>query len=179
MGISPSAIIDRDAANSLSYYSGGDGVVTYWINKRGAGQRYGLPFSRPEIRFIRRTFKQIDRLTGLTFQEVASQSLSNIDVNCVRGRTRLDDGKLYDGVAFPEDSWWNIFITDYGRSRLTRREKYIIRHEIAHTVGLGHPNGRPRSPLYSTQDTIMSYNGPGINYTPADIQAMQTLWGSS
>lgn len=53
-------------------------------------------------------------------------------------------------------------------------------HELGHTLGLSHPEGKPDSKLYTTATTLMSYRqGPqGWNdaFRPADLAALQQLW---
>lgn len=53
-------------------------------------------------------------------------------------------------------------------------------HELAHTLGLSHPEGKPSSRRYNTASTLMSYRpGPqGWNdaFRPADLAALQQLW---
>ena len=53
-------------------------------------------------------------------------------------------------------------------------------HELGHTLGLSHPEGKPNSKRYTTATTLMSYRqGPqGWNdaFRPADLAALQQLW---
>ena len=66
-------------------------------------------------------------------------------------------------------------------------QDWLIAHELGHCFGLSHPgvNGvdSPKSNLYNSKDTIMSYNPDengeyGTSYTELDIKALQSIWGA-
>jgi len=54
-------------------------------------------------------------------------------------------------------------------------------HELGHALGLSHPYDFGSHPMFSTDDTIMSYNpgklGWGVSFTETDISVLQALWG--
>lgn len=172
MAISPDGIINTDAAAALWDFSGGDGVVEYWINRRGRGQDLGLPISRAEARYINTTFRYLDSITGLSFRRVRSNNTSDIDLHCVAwlGRNTLGQAQTMPG-------WFNVFWKDSGGTRVSITEKWVIPHEIGHTLGLAHPYGDGFNPLFNRSDTVMSYNRGGSFYTDSDRTALQQLWG--
>jgi hypothetical protein len=171
-GIETSAIISRGWARSLWNFSGRDGIVDYHVNDGGRG-RGNLPMSPSEAGFIRDTFKLLDRLTGLSFVERKTASSADIRVNCA---SKLGGSQ---GLAYRANGWFDVYWKDKSGWDLTRFEKHLIRHEIAHTLGLEHPYGVGANPRYDTKDTVMSYNWRGnTNYTDSDISALRELWGA-
>jgi hypothetical protein len=167
------AITSRYWARTLWRFSGRDGIVEYALNDQGSGRRY-LPMSLQEQRFVRRTFRLVDRLTGLSFVETDSLSQADIRVHSARKLGRSE------GVAILRNGWFDAIWKDRNGSVLTRFEKYLIRHEIGHVLGLEHPYGRGAHPRYDTKDTLMSYNWRGNTmFSRSDIQALQALWGES
>jgi hypothetical protein len=172
-GIETSAIISRGWARSLWKFSGRDGIVEYHVNDGGRG-RGNLPMSSSEVGFIGGTFELLDRLTGLSFVERKTASSADIRVHCA---SNLGGSQ---GVAYRADGWFDVYWKDKGGWDLTGFEKHLIRHEIAHTLGLDHPYGVGANPRYDTKDTVMSYNWRGnTNYTDSDVRALRELWGAA
>lgn len=170
--LDPAAITSRSWARRLWTFSDRDRIVEYAINDQGQG-RGNLPMSEVEQGFIRRTFRLLDRLTGLSFVEISSGSQADIHVHCAR---KLRGS---EGVAYLRNDRFDVYWKDKKGWQLTTFEKHLIRHEIGHTVGLDHPYGRGGMARYDTKDTQMSYNWRGNTaFTPTDIQALQGLWGA-
>ena len=129
--------------------------------------------SPKEVEFIRNTFQLLDRLTGLSFVE--RKSLTAADIR-VHSAAKIGGGS--EGAAFRGNGWFDVVWKDDKGTKLTKFEKHLIRHEIAHSLGLDHPYGRGAHPHYDTKDTVMSYNWRGnYNYTFSDVRALQELWG--
>lgn len=170
MGIAIAGIIDPLWARSLDRFSGRDGVVNVWINRRGA---FGaLSVSRLEARFIRNTFRQLDRVTGLRFAYTGRRA-SDLDISAVE-----DLGGNTIGLATRRRGWFEVAWEGRRGGRLTRRERRTIKHEIGHVLGLDHPFGSGANPRYTTNDTVMSYNvRRNFNYTSSDVAALKFLWG--
>jgi hypothetical protein len=172
-GIETTAIISRGWARSLWKFSGRDGIVDYHVNDRGRG-RGNLPMSPTEVGFIRDTFQLLDRLTGLSFVERKTASSADIRVHCA---SNLGGSQ---GLASRSNGWFDVYWKDKRGWDLTRFEKHLIRHEIAHTLGLDHPYGVGANPRYDTKDTVMSYNWRGnTNFTASDVSALRELWGAA
>jgi hypothetical protein len=171
--IETSAIISKGWARSLWKFSGRDGIVDYHVNDGGRG-RGNLPMSSSEVGFIRNTFELLDRLTGLRFVERKTSSSADIRVHCA---SKLGGSQ---GLAYRANGWFDVYWKDEKGWDLTGFEKHLIRHEIAHTLGLDHPYGVGANPRYDTKDTVMSYNWRGnTNYTDSDVRALRELWGSA
>ena len=65
------------------------------------------------------------------------------------------------------------------KETLTEYGKYVITHEILHSLSLSHPMNDGRAPGFDQEDTVMSYNFLGTyqGIRPMDIAALQTVWG--
>ncbi len=171
MSLPISAITSQRWADDLWRFSGRDGIVNYWLADRGERQTLGM--SRQESAYIRGVFRRLDQITGLQFEEKKRRRSSDIDLYCVAGF----EGNTI-GVATRRKSWFDIEWADRKGADLSRKEAWVIAHEIGHTLGLDHPNGRPYDRRYDTSDTVMSYNLTTFKgYTSSDIAALQALWG--
>lgn len=191
-------IISEPWFNYMNYLSGGDKVINY------SWKRKGLSFL--ERREIKSTLQEIDDLTGISFVKTKKKDddLRFIYTKEITDSTRLEiDNFGYDhnhshnqdflleeavvGRASAREKRIKIFVRD-NDSHVDFLEKYILRHEIGHALGLGHPRGEGAHPDFTVEDTIMSYNvyrffPNGMRmfkyygFTDLDKQALQYNWG--
>ena len=176
--------------------SGGDKVINYSLGGKKRG------FSKVEKRYYKSVFREIDELTGITFVKTKRReaNIRIIPIEDITDDTRLE---LFDhdhdhsvtteylpvssedavmGRASPYTDKVKLFIKD-NDSIVTSVEKYVILHEIGHSLGLGHPDGNGSNPEFTSEDTVMSYNLQDSwffgdqYYTELDQQALTQLWG--
>ena len=184
-------IISEPWFDYMNYLSGYDKVINY------SWKRSGLSFL--ERREIKSTLQMIDDLTGITFVKTKKKhdDLRFIYTKEITDSTRLEvdnhrhrDSLLEEAVvgrASAREKRIKIFVRD-NDSHVDFLEKYILRHEIGHALGLGHPRGEGAHTDFTVEDTIMSYNvyrffPNGMRmfkyygFTDLDKQALQSLWG--
>ena len=181
-------IISNDWFRYMDYLSGYDKVIHYSWKKK--------TISRAERKEIRAMLEEIDEVTGITFKRTRKRDddIRFISVPEITDGTSLefDDLSHQDSTFLVDDAVvgrasattkrMKIFFRD-NDDHVSLLEKYILRHELGHTLGLGHPRGQGDHPDFTVADTIMSYNvyqGPAFFYygfTSLDKQALQNLWG--
>ena len=180
-----SSIIADDWYQYMNYLSGGDNVINYsWRKKR---------ISKAERKEIKNIFQEIDDLTGLTFKKTKKKNddirfFSVPDINETH-KAEISESinpfpveDLIVGRASARRDRIKIFFRDNDKE-VTTLDKYVLRHEIGHALGLAHPDGDGANPDWNSSDTIMSYNvfeGPFFmyyGYTDTDKKALQQNWG--
>ena len=195
MTISPTLIIDRDAASDLKDYISGLNKIPYYLGitsgesiNTGYVVEKTAKFPGLMLQFARSVFSFIDPLIDLDFVETSNPSQAKIKLYAVNSFAPAKDSKS-DTVGYalsrPTNSDFVAFWLNTGE---INNDMNTIVHEIGHALGIGHPgvgampsNENPKDPGYSTDDTVMSYNIGKIawatQYTSSDVLALQQLWG--
>lgn len=177
MPITPEALLVDSWGPDLSEYSDMDGIINYSIEASpGSFSPRNLGVSPAEDRFIRKTLRKIDNLTGLAFSETNTEQADIVFFS-------VESYKNPGVVGLTRNTGSQMVVTwkDYGGDVLTRYEKSVIRHETGHALGLSHPYGDGWYAGASTLDTIMSYNEANYivtKYSQSDISALQMMWGT-
>tara|TARA_B100000965_G_scaffold355372_1_gene332673 strand:+ start:1995 stop:2591 length:597 start_codon:yes stop_codon:yes gene_type:complete len=179
----PQDIIAQDWFQWMNYLSGGDRIINYSWHKPST--------SRPERKEIKNIFREIDLVTGLTFKKTKKKNddLHFMKVDEIEQTNFMSNDCLYQdailGRAEATSERINVSWVDYHKSnKVSYLEKYVLRHEIGHALGLSHPRGRGDHPRFSSKHTIMSYNTFSkkgylmyYGFTDLDRSALIENWG--
>lgn len=187
MALSKFSIINEELADYLWLWSGGDGVIDYYIFEEGSAYLdNSIAISTEEASFIRSLFSDLSETVNLDFVETDNFLTSDIDIATVSYYSGLSSGYLgvlysdkYTGSS--ETKFVATWLND-GSSNITDTEKEIITHEIGHALGLDHPHGDGSYSGATSSDTVMSYRDYDPDYggfTDIDIAALQHLWGAA
>lgn len=127
----------------------------------------------PALRsFVASRLAWIDQLTGLAFVESATPAISII-------RGPLPEGAPSDGLSRVSDTENSVYVT---ADPIGNRAQYVLVHELAHALGLTHPQGDGMNAAFPNAATIMSgWKEPWQIYrtwlSPLDIANLQAVHG--
>ena len=202
-----SSLFANDWYQYMDQLSGGDNVIHYsWRNKRiSRKEKKEIKSILQEIddltgvSFVK-TKKKNDDIRFVSVPEINDdhRSENNKSVVNKKGGKKLEehnhsfllktnnneyDERLVVGLASARKNRFKIFWRDNG-PKDTLLEKYVLRHEIGHVLGLSHPDGDGANPDWTSADSAMSYNVFDENYvfkyfgfSNLDKQALQHYWG--
>ena len=155
--------------------------ITFDDGSRGQTTQH----SEEATTFIRDIFIKLDPMIDLDFQELNSWDGSIFDIYSLKDYSEWDRDTV--GEVNPQGSGSNSYFDIYWRNNgesndLSEFDANTIIHEIGHALGLSHPYERPFDSAFNTDDTVMSYNespdGWDTWFSEADINALQTIWGT-
>jgi|688.fasta_scaffold98898_2 hypothetical protein len=211
MTLTPKEIISADFVEgtilrgAINQASGFDGRT----HKNGLTYFIDSSLSKYES-FITDAFATLDSIIDLDFEKSSSKEAANIffhyqyftgtsggqkgNTDSRATRTRISEWSpsLKDFITKEsyqlaqtdiaiEPITWGIDLAIYPEIKDTTAN--TILHELAHGLGLRHPNDNPNDPRYTTEDSVLSYNfistGQSTPFlTLIDIEALIQLWGT-
>lgn len=177
MAIATAGIINQEWASLLNNWIAGDGYVDYLILPGG-----GYSVDPEDAQVIRSTYAYLDSITGLKIRETTDAKRADVAIGQAVDKSIFDPGapeRTLGATAIRNVDGRDLMLILYFDQEA---DNTVIMHEIAHTIGLGHPYGDGFNSQYTRDDTIMSYNygstsEPG--YTQSDIAALRYLWGEA
>jgi len=166
----PTSLISRELYSYINYLSGYDKLINYSWKKKG--------LSKIERQEIKNIFEELDEVTGITFKkthkskdDIRFLSVDEINDN-VHGQAQLTKKRIK--ISFRDND-----------KKVSLLEKYVLRHEVGHALGLSHPGGNGSNPNWDVSDSIMSYNVWDNNgnfayhgYTDLDHHVLSFMWNS-
>ena len=161
------------------YYSALDG----YVHNQKAITITSLEADLVYLNFIRDLFNRIDTIIDLDFIEMSHNNGSMLDIYRINHASNFSENVV--GMAIGQEvyngNWYDILCLSTNENLFSSFDKNTIVHEIAHTLGLSHPNGNANDKRWNSDDTIMSYNegNEGWNtwFSDEDIYGLKKIWG--
>ena len=169
------------AGGSVQVNAGGFGVQTI--------ESMAIPLE--DQTYLASLTSRLERLIDLDFAFVQSPDAADISIY-YDTEILLDEAAEILGLAVPRSGGWNLFL-NYPEvwSDLSYR-RYILAHELGHSLGLEHPFESRDGDVFSgitdpwssayPEDTVMAYRSPlrGVwpeYFSEADLRALAQIWG--
>ena len=178
----------------LTYYidktNGWQTLHNYFITNEGKFGKNNLRINAIshdliEQNFIRSTLQKLDEIIDIDFKEMSHNNGSMLDIYRVNYASSFGNNVIGQALSQSTETgyWWDIYWKKYELNEAINKNLNLntIVHEIGHTLGLKHPFDDPNNKLWSTKDTVMSYNrGPegwDTWFSNTDLNALISIWG--
>ena len=166
-----------NGSNRLSYYVH-DATENLSIN---GYQTETLEHNSSSEVFIQTTFNNLGKAIAPDFIQVNQPDDADIRIYSVSNHLGWKEQTV--GQAIPNPTGWTLLWKNTANgTNLSDFDANTIIHELGHAMGLAHPSGEGTNPLWTTDQTVMSYNmspdGWDYTFSEADQHSLVHLWGA-
>ena len=197
------------AGQIFYYWMYEDAPQVLEIGRGGAINQYveARPVRGEDYAWAVEVFEALDQYLEIDFERTFDRSQANFRLYGTTGHNLGGSGGFADGTQLLNTGYVDVIVNvgelESDLEANDPENTYLALHELGHALGLSHPglppvndtrtgmsligiNDIPRWDLYTSSDTIMSYNHAtdsfgepiyGDTYTIGDLVALQTIWG--